>query len=134
VWQGRPTGEQTILAYVVETDDVFGFGCWKHTYAQLPGNESVPVIRIPYFGVDARFQGERDPDDRSWAGRLYAALEALARQHEDSEDGMPVELFCIEENERGRRFWTRRGFEDIGKAVGGAHVYRRFVKRAAIEQ
>jgi hypothetical protein len=130
VWQGRPRGEYTIIAYVVDSDDIFGFGSWKHVQIELPGEEPLAAIRIPYFGVDLRFRGERDPNGASWAGRLYATLEAFARRHEDSVPGMPVELFCVEGNDHGQAFCARRGFVDIGGASFKDVSYRRMVKRA----
>lgn len=118
-WQpGRPQ-EATILAFVPGAESIFGFGCWKHSHTELPQRaEPIPVIRIPYFGVDVRYQGARDAEGHSWAGRLYRTLEEDAKAHVASSPGMPIELFCESRNERGLRFWGARGFQVVGHAYG----------------
>jgi hypothetical protein len=112
------------VAFPTDRSELFGFAVWSHLEAAWGEQGTRLVIRVPWFGVDQRFWGERDSEDRSCARRLFATLEGDARSHEDSTDEMPIELFCDERNDRGLRFWSRLGFEDIGTADGAAHIRR----------
>jgi hypothetical protein len=101
------------------TDDLFGFGVWLDREMTLADGSAIAVIRVPWFAANQRFHGERDSAERSCAGSLYSTLETRARLQLGDR---PVELFCDERNERGLRFWCRRGFTDIGTAIGAEHL------------
>ena len=107
---------------------MFGFGSWKHIDVDIDGDE-VTVIRIPYFGVDSRYKGERDATGESLAVRLYATIEARAANNPASAPGTPVELYCVESNDRGLAFWRKCGFRDIGPVYFKDVQYRRMMKR-----
>jgi hypothetical protein len=114
-----------LLGFETESDGLFGFGVWTHAEAVWPGeDETQTVIRVPWFGVTRELQGARTSQGHSCAGVLYATVEADAVGHAGSVPGMPVELFCDERNERGLRFWARRGFIEIGTADGAEHLKR----------
>ncbi len=118
-WQPGRQQEQTIIALLAGTATIFGFGCWKHTHAELPQRVNpIPVIRIPYFGVHEDYQGAKDAEGRGWAGRLYATLENDALGHPESAPDMPIELYCDRRNEPGLRFWCLRGFRYVRDAQG----------------
>lgn len=118
-WQPGRQQEHTIIAFVARTTSVFGFGCWKHTHAEVPQRpEPIPVIRLPYFGVNEPYQGARDEEGRSWAGRLYRTLEDDARADPESLPTMPIELYCDRRNLKGLGFWQSRGFEVVREAWG----------------
>jgi hypothetical protein len=127
-WLPGRKREEALIALIPDTDDIFGFGCWKHTVVELPQRpEPLRVIRICYFGVDRRFQGAREPaTGQSWAGRLYSTLETVARSHPDSDPSMPAELYCDHRNAQGLAFWQsgRRGFKivDPDSLAGGAYL------------
>jgi hypothetical protein len=130
LWSGRPKGEETVAAFVRGSGELFGFGSWKHVQIQLADSESPQDgIRIPYFGVDQRFQGSRNAEGESVADVLYASLEQRALSHPQSTEGVPFELFCDEANIRGQHFWSRNGYEDVGPAYHGDKRYRRMVRR-----
>ena len=75
-----------------------------------------PHIEIAWFGIDVRFQGQRDDDGHSLAGRLYSTVEGTARAHADSTADMPITLTCHIDNEQGLGFWDSRGFHVIENA------------------
>ncbi len=70
-------------------------------------------IEVEWFGVDVGYQGVTDGNGQKIAGVVYASLEMAARGHADSEEGMPLTLTCHVDNDRGRRFWERRGYRLI---------------------
>ena len=107
-WLPGRQREHALIAYVSHTDEMYGFGTWKHV-----DSGDGPVIRICFFGVHVAFQGERTPEGDNVADVLYATLEDDARAHRDSSDEMQLELFCDTENERGLRFWGRHGYVSI---------------------
>ncbi len=117
IWQKGRDREKVLVASIRDTDTIVGFGAWKHVVSSLPGDDQ-RVIRVPYFGVDAHFQGEHIESGESCADTLYSSLEADAVSHPDSSPEMQIELFCDTENERGLRFWSRQGFQVIGTADG----------------
>jgi hypothetical protein len=115
---------RTIVAFEQGTDDLFGFGVWRHMEVTWPDGSPGRVIRVPWFGVQTEHQGAVDAAGNKCAGVLYSTLEADALQHENSEPDMLVELFCDARNERGLRFWSRRGFIDIGPFEEAPHLRR----------
>ncbi len=130
-WRGpRPPGEETILAFVTDTGDLYGYGTWKPHSVLLPdADERVLVIDIPYFGVDQRFQGETDLQGRKLARRLFRTVEERARAHEDIDAATPMNLVCDVDNERGQRFWHGLGFEDVEVLDFGEVRYTRMIRR-----
>lgn len=128
-WLPGRTREDVLIAFVEGADDVFGYGAWKATRVELPQrDEPVPVIRVCYFGVDSRFQGARDPDGRSWAGRLYATVEQRARSASPEAGAMPLELYCHQENAVGRRFWESRGYRIVDPNYLAGGMYLQFLR------
>lgn len=109
---GRPPTEQTLVSFT-EENLLHGFGTWKirQDVRRAGHEELLTVIDIPSFGVQTRFQRERDPEGRSLAGILYATVESEARRHELATPQTLVHLVCDERNELGRRFWDKRGFQ-----------------------
>ena len=65
--------------------------------------------------MGVRFHGEKDGQGRSLAGRLYATVEAAARQHPRATPEMLVHLVCDVRNERGFAFWQTRGFRMVDR-------------------
>lgn len=112
-WRGPRPGERTILGLLVESDELYGYGTWKHRDIKFPDGTSEPVIDIPFFGVQAHHHGAVDPEGRKVAGVFYATLEAAARL--ESPEGMRVHLACDVRNIRGHRFWERMGFRDADR-------------------
>jgi hypothetical protein len=129
-WQpGRKPRERTILGFSPGSgNEIFGFGCWKPIRTQLDDDQSPQdAIRIPFFGVGTQYQGERNEPGHSTADDLYATVESDMRR--EVEGDRIIELFCVEQNERGLRFWNRQGFTDIGKFPFQSVSYRRLVRR-----
>ncbi len=84
------------------------------------------------MGVHSDYQGLSDEAGYSVAGRLYATVENDARHHQDSNPKMPFTLTCHVENERGLRFWRRRGYEIIPdpQLELEDEIYYRLVRKA----
>lgn len=114
---GRPR-EHVLLAQPEGSEDIYGFGAWKHIQSTLPGEDEV-VVRIAYFGVQSQFQRQRTDDGETrCSDLLYATLEQDALDHPDTSPDMQFELFCDTENEHGQRFWERQGYTVIGTSDG----------------
>jgi hypothetical protein len=127
LWTPGRTREQVLLAET-EGGDLFGFGAWKHIESTLPGEQEV-VVRIAYFGVQVRFQGERTRDGTSGAAVLYATVEQDALEHPETSPEMQFELFCDTQNARGLRFWEHQGYTVIGASDGKARPAQYFRMR-----
>ena len=86
------------------------------------------MTRVPLL-VNTQYKGEPDTDGNKLADRLFAYLEVVAREHEDSTDEMPLHLVCDSRNERGLRFWESQQFVEIGRIdVPGDMTYVRMVR------
>jgi hypothetical protein len=115
IWQ-KPLNEhdsETLLGLDDDDDGALvGYGTWA--YVSVIGGAQVDRhLEIAWFGVDVKYQGERDDDGYSIAGRLYATVESTALGDERSTADMPLTLVCHTENARGRAFWERRGYRLI---------------------
>jgi GNAT superfamily N-acetyltransferase len=127
-WLPGRSQEEALVAFISGTEDIYGFGAWKHTHAEHEG-ERIPVIRVAYFGVDTRYQGARDAaTNQSWTGRLYATLEQQARTHPQSTSDMRFELYCDHRNEDGLEFWQSRGYQIVHPAQLVAEKYLQLLR------
>lgn len=128
-WERPDRRLRTVLAFDQESGGLFGFGAWRHeSILWAAGTPSRPAIRIQWFGVDRRFHGAEDGAGRKCAGLLYATVEADARNHEESNESMLLELFCDESNQRGLAFWERRGYQKVGTIETKTSRLARFLR------
>ncbi len=116
IWDDPPdppdARARTLLGFDADNENVVGYGTWTHVEAF--GTHPIERhIEIAWFGVDTRYQGQKDDDGRSLAGLLYATVEQDALEHPDSSPAMPFTLACHVDNDRGLAFWERRGYHVI---------------------
>jgi hypothetical protein len=112
------------------SDELYGFGTWKHRDVQLKDSpDPMRVIDVPYFGVQERYQGETDLHGAKLARRLFVTLEAAARSHPESDDGTPMHLVCDVKNDRGQRFWQSLAFVEVEPLVFEDVTYSRMIRR-----
>jgi ribosomal protein S18 acetylase RimI-like enzyme len=117
IWEDSPEKRQARQKTLIFTDEdrdgvLVGYGTWGHVEAF--GVAVQPRhIEIAWFGVHTDYQGVRDEHHPTVAGLLYSTVEAAAKADPGSSDDMPLTLVCHVENERGLRFWRRRGYEVI---------------------
>lgn len=134
IWQ-KPLAEQeqehgeTWLAIDEDASKMAGYGTWKHV--DTIGTATRPIhIQIAWFGVDLDYQGQVDETGVRVADRIYASIEQVALRNPSSTEDMPFTLVCHVNNERGRRFWQRHGYQLIGdpKLRIEDKVYERMVR------